>query len=137
MTKNIKNKLNPKTAKPATPSPITVPPPKATFKALGKLVLAACVVLELASVAIRIPIFPAKPEKNAPTIKAGIINQLVVSTIVEIPKRAIEAPTTKNSNNLYSALRKANAPFFIAALIETIFSFPGSCFLTHWALKNM
>ena len=38
---NIKNKLNPKTAKPATPSPITVPPPKATSSAFGRLVLAA------------------------------------------------------------------------------------------------
>ena len=133
----MKNKLKPKTAKPATPRPMTVPPPNATFKALGKLVLAAWVVLELASVAIRIPMLPANPEKNAPTIKAGIINQLVVSTIVEITNSAIDAPKTKNRSNLYSALRNAKAPFFIAALIETIFSFPGSCFLTHLALKNI
>ena len=80
MTKNKKKILNPNTAKPATPSPMTVPPPKATLRALGRLVLAACVVLEFASVAILIPIFPAKPENTAPTMKAGIINQLVVST---------------------------------------------------------
>ena len=39
--KTIKNVVNPKTAKPATPKPITVPPPKATFNACGKLVRAA------------------------------------------------------------------------------------------------
>ena len=65
--------LNPNTARPATPSPITVPPVKATFKALPKLVLAAWVVLTLAAVAILIPMFPANAEKNAPMIKAKII----------------------------------------------------------------
>jgi hypothetical protein len=39
----------------------------------------------LASVAIRIPMFPAKAEKIAPTTNAGTINQLVVSTIVDMP----------------------------------------------------
>jgi hypothetical protein len=41
----VKKEVKPRTAKPATPSPITVPPPKETFKACGKLVRAACVVL--------------------------------------------------------------------------------------------
>ena len=135
--KNIKNKLNPKTAKPATPSPITVPPPKATSSAFGRLVLAAWVVLLFASVAILIPMLPANPENIAPTINAGIINQLVVSTTKEIPNRAADANTTKINKSLYSAFKKAKAPFFIAELIETIFSFPGSCFFTHWALKNI
>ena len=83
--KNMNNKVRPKTAKPATPSPITVPPPKETCKALGRLVLAASAVLAFASVAIRIPIFPAKAENTAPKIKAGTIIQLVVSTANEIP----------------------------------------------------
>ena len=78
--KNKKNKERPNTARPATPKPITVPPPKETFSALGKLVRAACVVRELASVAILIPMFPANPEKKAPKINAGIIRILVVST---------------------------------------------------------
>ncbi|CAI8362433.1 MAG: Uncharacterised protein [Flavobacterium sp. SCGC AAA160-P02] len=37
----IKNAVKPNTAKPATPNPITVPPPKEIFNAFGKLVLAA------------------------------------------------------------------------------------------------
>ena len=64
---------------------MTVPPPKDTLSAFGKLVFAASAVRAFASVAIRIPIFPAKAEKMAPTTKAGTINQLVVSTMVEIP----------------------------------------------------
>ena len=71
----IKNPVNPKTARPATPNPITVPPPKETFKACGKLVRAACVVRTFVFVAIFIPIFPAKAEKNAPKMKAITINQ--------------------------------------------------------------
>ena len=116
---------------------MTVPPPKATLRALGKLVLAACVVLEFASVAILIPIFPAKPENTAPTMKAGIINQLVVSTWVDMKNNAKDAPITKKNNNLYSAFKNANAPFLIAELMPTIFSLPGSCFFTHWALTYM
>ena len=73
--KNIKNAVRPKTAKPATPSPITVPPPKEISSAFGRLVLAACVVLTLVFVAIFIPIFPAKAENTAPKIKATTINK--------------------------------------------------------------
>ena len=65
--------VKPKTAKPATPSPITVPPPKETFNAFGKLVFAACVVLTFVLVAIFIPIFPANAENIAPIIKATTI----------------------------------------------------------------
>ena len=70
-------------------------------------------------------------------MNAGMIIQLVVSTINEIPKRAREATTTKINNNLYSAFKKASAPFLIAELIDTILSLPGSCFFTHLALKNI
>ena len=52
-----KTNVRPNTAKPATPNPITVPPPNDTFKAFGKLVLAACVVLTFVLVAIFIPMF--------------------------------------------------------------------------------
>ena len=69
----IKKAVKPSTAKPATPNPITVPPPNATLSAFGKLVLAACVVLTLDLVAIFIPIFPAKAENIAPMINATII----------------------------------------------------------------
>jgi len=108
--KKIKNAVNPKTAKPATPSPITVPPPKDTFNACGKLVRAACVVLTFVFVAIFIPIFPAKAEKNAPKINATTINMCVVGTMNEIPAKTILAKTTKIANNLYSAFKKAKAP---------------------------
>jgi hypothetical protein len=73
--KKMNDTLNPITAKPATPNPITVPPVKETCKALAKDVRAACVVLTFAFVAIRIPIFPAIAENNEPKTKAGTINQ--------------------------------------------------------------
>ena len=69
----MKNMVSPKTANPATPSPMTVPPPKETFNAFGKLVFAACVVLTFVFVAIFMPIFPAKAENIAPIIKAKTI----------------------------------------------------------------
>lgn len=69
----MNNKVRPKTASPATPNPITVPPPKDIFSAFGKLVFAACVVLTLVFVAIFIPMLPANAENIAPIINAGII----------------------------------------------------------------
>ena len=108
--KNIKNAVKPKTAKPATPNPITVPPPKDTFKAFGRLVLAACVVLTFVFVAIFIPIFPAKAEKIAPKINAIIINQCVVGTAIDTIARSILTMITNMVKSLYSALKKAKAP---------------------------
>ena len=70
----MKNAVRPKTASPATPSPITVPPPKDTLSAFGRLVLAACVVLTFVLVAIFIPILPANAENIAPIIKATTIS---------------------------------------------------------------
>ena len=108
--KIIKNAVKPRTARPATPNPITVPPPKETFNACGKLVRAACVVRTFVFVAIFIPMFPAKAEKNAPKMKATTIRMCVVGTINEIPAKTILAATTKIANNLYSAFKNANAP---------------------------
>ena len=112
--KNVNNRLNPNTANPATPSPITVPPPKDTFNACGKLVLAASAVRALASVAILIPIFPARAEKMAPVTKAGTIIQLVVSTTADMPYKATPAITTNTVKRRYSAFRNAKAPSFMA-----------------------
>ena len=106
----MKNAVKPNTAKPATPNPITVPPPKETFNACGKLVRAACVVLTFVLVAIFIPIFPANAEKNAPKIKATTIKMCVVGTINEIPAKTALAPTTKIANKRYSAFKNASAP---------------------------
>ena len=65
------NKLpNPKTAKPATPIPITLPPVNETDNALLKLVLAAWAVRTFALVATLIPIKPANALKKAPTTNA-------------------------------------------------------------------
>ena len=83
------------------------------------------------------PIFPARAEKKAPKINAGTIIQLVVSTKVEIAKRAAEAITTNIKRSRYSALRKARAPSLIALDISCIFSFPGLCFLTHAILISI
>ncbi len=137
LAKAIKKRLKPRTANPATPSPITVPPPKDTFNAFGKLVLAASVVLLLASVAMRIPMLPATAENTAPTTNAGTIIQLVDSTIVEIQKRAAEAITTNIARSLYSALRKASAPSLMLLEMLCIFSLPGFCFLTQAIFINM
>ena len=127
----MKNKLNPITAKLATPRPITVPPEKETFRASGRLVLAASAVRELEAVAIHIPILPAKAENIAPKINAGTIIQLVVETIIDIPKSATDATTTKINNNLYSALRNARAPSWMAFEISFILSLPADCFFTQ------
>ncbi len=67
---------NPNTASPATPSPITEPPPNDTASALLRLVLAACAVRTFALVAMRIPMNPAKALKTAPIINAIAISQL-------------------------------------------------------------
>ena len=106
----MKKAVSPRTASPATPRPITVPPPKDIFNALGKLVLAACVVLTLVFVAIFIPILPAQAENKAPNTKATTIKILVVGTIMETPASAKLTTTTKIESNLYSELRNARAP---------------------------
>ena len=108
--KNIKNDVNPKTAKPATPRPITVPPPKEILSAFGKLVRAACVVLTFVFVAIFIPIFPANAEKMAPKIKATTINQCVVGTTKDTTVSKTLTIITKIAKSLYSAFKNAKAP---------------------------
>ena len=99
--------------------------------------MAASAVLALESVAILIPIFPAKADRMAPKIKAGTIIQLVVSTTNDIPYNATEAITTKMAKSLYSAPKKASAPSLMALEMPCIFSSPAGCFLTHAILTNM
>ena len=72
----MNNPPSPKTARPATPSPITVPPVNDTFRACFRLVRAACVVRTFALVATFIPMYPAVAEKTAPMINAIEIIQL-------------------------------------------------------------
>ena len=130
--KNImKNAVNPSTAKPATPNPITVPPANEIFNASGRLVFAAWVVLTFVFVAIFIPIFPASAEKKAPKINATTINICEVGTTNEIPARTKLTTTTKIDNNLYSAFKNANAPSYIWSEISFILPSPASCFITH------
>ena len=106
----MKKVVNPKTASPATPSPITVPPPKDIFKAFGRLVIAACVVRTFVLVAIFIPIFPAHAEKSAPNINATTINMCVVGTMNDIPANAKLTIITNTVKSLYSAFKNAKAP---------------------------
>ena len=127
----MKNAVSPSTANPATPSPITVPPPNDIFNAVGKLVLAAWVVLTLVFVAIFIPIFPAHAEKNAPKTKAITISQCVVGTITETPAKAKLTTRTNTAKSLYSAFKKANAPSYMWSEISFIFPSPASCFITQ------
>ena len=107
----MKNAVKPKTANPATPSPMTVPPPKETFNACGKLVRAACVVRTFVFVAIFIPMFPANAEKIAPKMKAMMINKCVLTPGTKvIPAKTTLAISTNMAKSLYSAFRKASAP---------------------------
>ena len=127
----MKKAVRPNTASPATPSPMTVPPPNDIFNAFGKLVLAAWVVLTLVFVAIFIPIFPAHAEKTAPKIKAITINQWVVGTTTETPAKAKLTTKTNTASNLYSAFKKAKAPSYMWSEISFILPSPASCFITH------
>ena len=127
--------LRPNTARPATPSPMTIPPLKLTLSAFLRLVLAASVVRTLAAVAMRIPMFPANAENTAPITKATTINQWVVSTtVLKSPSKA-PATTTKMANKRYSALKKARAPRRIYIAISAIRSFPIDCLLTQEDLR--
>ena len=102
--------LSPKTAKPATPNPMTMPPVKLTFKPSLKLERAACVVRTLACVAMRMPMLPANAENTAPMTKATMMNQWVVSTMLATKPSNAPAITTKMARMRYSARRKARAP---------------------------
>ena len=68
LTYKMKSPPRPNTPRPTTLRPMTEPPPKAIFSALASPVRAAFVVRLLALVATFIPIYPARPEANAPII---------------------------------------------------------------------
>ncbi len=127
----------PKTAKPATPRPITVPPVKDTFKACAKEVRAACVVRTLALVAMFMPIQPAKALKKAPMTKATAINQSVCAATwgnsADQPNKAA-AKTTNTPNTFHSARKKAKAPLEMWPANSTMLASPASCLLTQMAL---
>ena len=116
--------LRPKTARPATPRPMTMPPVKETFRAWARPVRAACVVRTLASVAMRMPMLPARAENTAPMTKAMTMNQWVVGTSMDTTPRRAPATTTKTARMRYSALRKARAPSWMCLAIVLIFSSP-------------
>ena len=129
---------NPKMANPATPSPITVPPRKATFIALGKLVFAASAVLTFAFVAMRIPMLPATAEKTAPITKAATMNiPAGISSSADKAARAPPAITTNTASIRYSALRNAKAPSAMYPDNFFILSLPDDCFFTHDDRKSM
>ena len=136
-TKNINNKVNPRTARPATPRPITVPPPKETCKCFRQTCLScfcgSCICIGCNTHSD----ISCQSRKESSKTKAGTIIQLVVSTATEIPKRATEAMMTKINNRRYSALRKASAPSFMAFDISCILSLPGACFFTQLARINI
>ena len=107
----MKNPVNPNTAKPATPRPITVPPPKETFNAWGNEVRAAWVVRTFVLVAIFIPMFPANAEKIAPKMNATIINKCVLTPGINvIPASTTLDNITNTASKRYSAFKNASAP---------------------------
>ena len=100
----------PKTAKPATPIPITEPPVKETLRAFAKEVFAASAVLTLAFVAIFIPMNPAKAERKAPKTKDRPSDQWEFSFEAPIKASKTATITTKYIMILYSAFKNAMAP---------------------------
>ncbi len=73
---------------------------------------------------------PASPEQIAPTTKEMATIQLEVSGLAL--KAKIKATTsTKPESTLYSAFKKAIAPFAILSAIRAIRSVPTSCLLTQ------
>ena len=78
-------------------------------------------------------------EKSTKALK-DIVKEVSVPIVADIHfhyKRAIEAATTKMAKILYSAFKKAKAPFLMLVEMVCIFSFPASCFITQRALKNI
>ena len=132
--KMMKRELMPSTARPATPSPITAPPPKETFRALEREVFAAWVVRTFALVAIFMPRNPARAEKKQPTTKPATIRMLewaaTFGTCERMPRPA-PATTTYTPRILYSALRKAMAPSEMWDAIPDILASPESCLVTQ------
>ena len=122
-----------KRPKPTTVRPITVPLENATFRPLFKLFWAPLAVLELAYVAIFIPINPESPEKNPPDTNANGTNHVrrpnaaITQIIISITIKKI--PTV-----LYCLFKYAIAPFLILAEIFAISFVPSGCFLTQ---KNL
>ena len=110
----------PSSPNPASASPITAPPRKATIKAAPTPSLrAASQVRVLARVADFIPIKPARIEQAAPDTK-----QIAVSRLSCQPIRT--ATTITNAIKIvYSRLRNAIAPSWIACEISRILALPG------------
>src|SRR5204863_9997529 len=77
--RTINKPPNPRTARPATPRPITEPPEKETDNAFAKLVRAAWVVRTLAFVAAFMPKKPARALRKAPIRNETAIDQCEVS----------------------------------------------------------
>ncbi|OQA06399.1 MAG: hypothetical protein BWY67_01966 [Bacteroidetes bacterium ADurb.Bin397] len=124
----MNNKLKPNTPKPTTPIPIMEPPAKAISSAFPIPVRAALVVLTFALVAIRIPMYPAKAEQNAPQIKETATIGDEVSVFAVTPNK-MATHTTKIASTRYSALRKPIAPSAMCPAIFFILSVPASCLL--------
>lgn len=96
--------------KATTPIPIIAPPVKEIFNALEIDVLAACAVLKLALVAMRMPKKPAVAENVAPTMKAKIMNGEDLGSFQDKAPNKIAAITTKIASILYSDFKKDIAP---------------------------
>ena len=130
----------PSTANPATPKPITAPALKETLRALAKDVLAACVVLTFALVAIFMPTQPANALKKAPIKKAIAMTQWPSNATFSSPADHASnaaAIAEKIAITRHSARKKAKAPRAIWPAISCIFASPASCLLTQVALTIM
>ena len=134
----MNRELKPSTPNPTTPMPITEPPAKAISNALPKLVRAAWVVRTLALVATRIPIKPARPEQNAPTIKESPISgELSLRSWLPLMPSSTATTNTKIASTRYSAFKNAIAPSAIAFEMRIIRSVPGSCLITQLVFQKV
>jgi hypothetical protein len=105
-------------------------PANDTLSAFLRLVLAACVVLTLALVAIFIPMKPAKADKIAHAMNANTIVRLDFTGLV-VNASITHTMMIKNTNTLYSAFRNDIAQSAMLPAIFCIFALPASCLFTR------
>ena len=109
--------------RPTTVKPMTVPASKATRRPLFRLCDAALAVRQLAIVAVRIPMKPARPEKKPPVRNAnGVNHESMPAQAMQTMAAKITAKKTRTPR--YWRLRYALAPLLMSLEIFAISGVP-------------
>ena len=117
---------------PTTVKPITEPAENATLRPLLRLCCAAHAVRSFALVAMLIPIYPERPEKKPPVMKANGTYHVSLCAAA-IPQRTQNMTMKKMITVRYWRFRKAAAPVRTNREISFILSVPSSEFSTFFA----